>query len=283
MKSVIRFLMIIMIITTSVILAGCGEKKTEIKPVRLGDINDIDKTTIGDINMKTVKEVDLVERLARARADYKRLLVLLNNWYLDNGYYEKAQWAAKEYADLKLVRTYPYLVEIEVQKTNLKPTDSVAEADKLYEEALKLYHEGQILPLVNDKKKLKEALDKFIMLIKKYPNSDKIDDAAFYAAEILKEYFNDDIQAVRYYELAMKWDPHTPHPVRFQCAVIYDFRLHNREKALEMYKRVLTEEPDIDRTNTSFATTRIKQLLKEQQAEESLKTSKQQNKESNGK
>ncbi len=270
MKSISRFLIAIAILA---VISSCAEKKTEIKPVRIGDINDIDKTTIGDINLKTVKEVDLVEKLAKARADYKRLLVLLNHWYLDNGYYEKAQWAAKEYADLKLVRTYPYLVEIEIQKTDIKPTDSIASADKLYEEALKLYHEGQILPLVNDKKKLKEALDKFIMLIKKYPNSDKIDDAAFYAAEILKEYFNDDIQAVKYYELAMKWDPHTPHPVRFQCAVIYDFRLHNREKALEMYKRVLAEEPDIDRTNTSFATTRIKQLLKEQQAEESLKSS----------
>ena len=271
MKSLIRFLMIIGML---IAIAGCAEKKTEVKPIRLGDLNDLDKTTVGDINMKTVKEVDLVERLAKARADYKRLLVLLNNWYLDHGYYEKAEWAAKEYADLKLVRTYPYLVEIEVQKTDLKPTDSIAKADELYEQALKLYHEGQILPLVNDKKKLKEALDKFITLIKKYPNSDKIDDAAFYAGEILKEYFNDNVQAVKYYELAMKWDPHTPQPVRFECAVIYDFRLHNREKALEMYKRVLSEEADLDRTNTSFAATRIKQLLKEKQAEESLKSKK---------
>ncbi len=279
MKSIMRFSVIM---SLALIICGCAQQKAEVKPIRLGELNDLDKTTVGDINMKTVTEVDLVERLAQARADYKRLLVLLNNWYLDHGYFEKAQWAAKEYADLKMVRTYPYLVTIEVQKTNLEPTNSIAEADELYKKALKLYHEGQILPLVNDKKKLKEALDDFITLIKKYPNSDKIDDAAFYAAEILKEYFNDNTQAVKYYELAMKWDPKTPHPVRFQCAVIYDFRLHDRAKALAMYKRVLTEEPDIDRTNTSFAAARIKQLMKEQQAEESLKSANQK-KETSGK
>ncbi len=258
----------------SVFVFGCAQQKPEIKAIPLGELDDASQATIKKIDIKDADEVDLIEQLQGIRADYKRMLVVINRWYLEHGYFQKATWAAKEFNDLKMVHTYPYLVDISIQKANLTPKDDVVAANTLYKEALKLYHEGQIAPLINDKKKLKDALNKFIRLIKKYPSSDKIDDAAFYAAEILKEYFNDNVQAVNYYELAMKWNPKTPHPVRFQCAVIYDFRLHDRKKALALYRQVLSDEADIDRTNTSFAANRIKQLLKAQKAEQSLKNAK---------
>jgi len=256
-----------------VALSGCAQQKGEPVPVEVGKLDDVGLSTIGKIDLANATEVDLVEKLAAVRADYKRLLKLLEQWYLDKGYYQKSRWAARELNDVLHVKTYPYLTVTDIQRTDLTPAESIPEADALYEKAKRLYEEGQILPFMNDKRKLKESLALFKQLIKTYPTSDKIDDAAFYAGELSKEYFNDNEQAVRYYELAMKWDPKTPHPVRFQCAVIYDFRLHNRAKALEMYRRVLEEEPDIDRTNTEFATTRIGQLLKEEQAQQQPKTS----------
>lgn len=264
--------LVVATIVIATMIIGCSQKQgPKIEPIPITELEDDQKSTINEIDINKISEVDLVEKLAEARADYKKLLVILNHWYIQHGNFEKAQWAAKEYEDLKFVRTYPYLVDIEIQKADLSPKENIKEADKLYEEALKLYREGQIAPLINDKKKLKLALDKFIELIKKYPTSDKIDDAAFYAAEILKEYFDDTIQAIRYYELAMKWNPKTPHPVRFQCAVLYDFRLHNRAKALELYRKVLEEEAEIDKTNTNFAKTRIEQLLTEIESERKLK------------
>ncbi len=236
---------------------------------KLADVDEARKASLQNIDIANFSEVDRVEQLQQIRANYRLILKNLLQCYEDGGDSQKAGWARRELGDLKQVRQYPYLVEVDIQDTNLAPKDSIVEADKLYEEAYKLYKEGQILPFMNDKRKLKDSLDKFTLLIKCYPTSDKIDDAAFYAGEISKEYFNDDVQAIRYYEMAMKWDPKTPHPVRFECAVIYDFRLHDRARAMAMYQRVLKEEQEIDQTNTSFSATRLRQLLKdEEQAEE---------------
>lgn len=243
-----------------VLAGGCADNR-EPQPIELGKLSDAHKSSIGTINLDNISDVDLVEDIAKLRADYKRLLQLLRQWYLDNGYYQKSRWAARELDDLNHVKTYPYLMISEIQQEDLKPSNSIPEADALYQQAIKLYHEGQVLPFMNDKRKLKEALALFKELIKTYPSSDKIDDAAFYAGRMSKEYFNDNEQAVHYYELAIKWAPDTPHPARYECALVYDYRLHNRAKALEMYRRVLEENADFNRSNTSFARTRITQLL----------------------
>jgi TolA-binding protein len=237
--------------------------------VKLGKVDEARKASLQNIDIANFSEVDRIEQLQQIRTSYMQILKNLIQCYEDGGDSRKAGWARRELDDLIHVRQYPYLVEVDIQNTNLTPKDSIVEADKLYDEALKLFHDGKILPFMNLKRKLKEAQDKFTLLIKTYPTSDKIDDAAFYAGEISKEYFNDDVQAIRYYEMAMKWDPRTPHPVRFECAVIYDFRLHDRARAMAMYQRVLKEEADIDQTNTSFSASRLRELLKDtEQAEE---------------
>jgi len=256
----------------TITVVGCSQQNDEPRATELGDLSDTGGTTIRKIDLEDIGEVDLVEQLAAARADYKRLLKILRQWYLEQGYYQKSRWVVRELEDLVRVKTYSYLTISEIRMADLSASQSIAQADQMHEQALKLYQEGQIVPFLNDKQKLKESLAIFLQLIKKYPTSDKIDDAAFYAGEISKEYFNDDQQAVYYYELAMIWDPQTPHPVRFQAAVVYDFRLHDRAKALELYHRVLAEEPDLDKTNTGFATRRIKQILKEQEAQQQLES-----------
>jgi len=271
MKSRSWAVTIIVLIAAS--LAGCANGTKEIKPVELARVDDADKTQFKQIDLSQASEVDLVEELARARADYKRLLAVLRQWYLQNGYFDKSQWAAREMEDLLRVRTYPYLVVIEpVELPPTPATTEVVEANKLFEDAKKLYEEGEILPLINSKPKLKQALDRFRRIVREYPNSTVAPDAAFFAGEILKEHFDENLQAIEYYKLALKLNPEIRRKVRFQLAVIYDYRLHDRAKALEMYRRVLAEEADIDRTNTAFATTRIKQLVKEQQAEQSLES-----------
>jgi hypothetical protein len=65
-----------------------------------------------------------------------------------------------------------------------------------------------------------------------------------------------------WYERSKEWDPKTPHPVCFQSAVIYDYRLHDRDKALEWYDRVLKDEP-WEESNRSFAARRIYQLSRD--------------------
>ncbi|MFA5864147.1 MAG: hypothetical protein WC975_05610 [Phycisphaerae bacterium] len=241
-----------------------GEAKNA-ESTQLGTMDETRTASLQSIDLANFSEADRIEQLSQVRTNYKLVLQSLLQSYRESGQTQKAGWASKELDDLRHVRKYPYLVEVDIQDTNLSPRDSIVEADRLYEEGVKLLHGGKFLPFINDKRKLKDAMDKFTMLIKAYPTSDKIDDAAFYAGEISKEYFNDDVQALRYYEMALKWNPKTPHPVRFEAAVIYDFRRHDRARAMDLYQQVLKDEADIDQTNTSFSATRLNQLLREKE------------------
>jgi hypothetical protein len=91
-----------------------------------------------------------------------------------------------------------------------------------------------------------------------------VDDCAFYCGEIYKEYLRDDDPdnelAVRYYKWAFALDPQTPHNARFQCAIVHDFRRHDRVRALELYHQVLDTEENGSLSNMRFAATRIEQL-----------------------
>jgi len=211
------------------------------------------------INIADATEVDLVEELARHRAQYKNYLIALRNYYLQHGYTDKAMWAERELDDLRLVNTYAYLTPAAIPGPRLRAAESIPEADRLFEDGMNYFKQGRILPFINDKKKLKLALDRFNTLIERYPTSDKIDDAAYYAGYIYKEYFQDDRKAVQYFQRAWEWNPNTPHPARFEAAVLYDYRLHDRDKALELYQQVLEKET-FNKSNVRWATARIHQL-----------------------
>jgi tetratricopeptide (TPR) repeat protein len=91
------------------------------------------------------------------------------------------------------------------------------------------------------KKKLQRALNKCNELIKEYPTSDKIDDAAYLAGEI-HEFFKDYSIAVLYYKRAFQWDSQTPYPARYRAANLLDYQLFERDKALELYRESLQKE-----------------------------------------
>lgn len=217
--------------------------------------------TADTIRLADTTEVDLVEALARARQNYRHYLTALRQYYLDKGYYDKARWAERELTDLRRVQTYRYLSDAELPGPDLRPIDAIPAADALFEDAMNYMRQGEIklLPGIYDQEKLKIALEKFNELIRRYPTSDKIDDAAFYAAEIYKEYFNDNLRAVRYYERAWQWNPDITLPARFQAAVVYDHRLHDRAKALELYQEVLRKET-FNESNVRYAAARIREL-----------------------
>jgi tetratricopeptide (TPR) repeat protein len=77
-------------------------------------------------------------------------------------------------------------------------------------------------------------------LISKYPNSDKIDDAAFRAAGIY-EYLNDYTIAVQYYQRTYQWDPQTAYPARYKAAFLLDTQLGRRAEALQLYQEALSK------------------------------------------
>ncbi|MDD4890872.1 MAG: tetratricopeptide repeat protein [Phycisphaerae bacterium] len=211
-------------------------------------------------------EIEIVEKMAEHRMAYKAYLEALQSYYVKHGMYDKQVWAEKELNDYRKGRKYTYLVLTDLPASALvKPTDKVAEADVMYEDAMNYFKEGKIVPgVLNDKGKLRLALEKFDTLIKQYPNSDKVDDALFYAGEILKEYFDENDKACEYYKRAYEADPNTPHPAHFQRAVVLDYRLHNRDEALKEYEAVLkfeTGKPFFwSKSNSDFAASRSKEL-----------------------
>jgi hypothetical protein len=220
-----------------------------------------------DTGLKVVgnTEVDLVERMVEHRSAYLHSLEALRDYYRDQGYLTKQSWADFELAGLKRVQTFRYVMDAEIPAQRLRPEESIASADAMYDRGIELMRKGGHggLPALYREGPMVEAVGVFRELIEQHPGSDKIDDAAFMLGEIHKEYLkNQELIAVQWYERSFTWDPATPHPARFQAAVVYDYRLHDRDRALELYRLVLQEETS-RRSNVDFATRRIEQLTKE--------------------
>ncbi len=254
-----------MIAVVCIVAGGCrtdGLKRG--RPVAGAPVTSMESVEIArqsEMTLAQMSEVDLVEQLLYHRTMYSRTLRDLAEYYQDRGYSEKRKWAQNELSGLQRVRPYHYLLDSELARLDLQPVDQDPDADALFAAAVtKARNAGHGIPGIYSETQMIEALQMFKQLIREYPSSDKIDDAAYYCGELHKEYFKgEDGIAVQWYERAWTWDPATPHPARFQAAVVYDLRLHERQKALELYRAVLATEKD-NSSNLRWATERIKQL-----------------------
>jgi len=230
---------------------------------------------VDDAFLHNAHEADLVEETVASRDAYVASLRELHDYYAESGDAAKRECAAAELAGLNKVQQFQFIVDAEVPPADLRPTQAIPEADRRYEQAIKLMNQGgRGLPGLYRESRMLEALRTFKSLIEDHPTSDKIDDAAFFCGEIHKEYLKDqELIAVRWYERAVQWNPGTPHPARFQAAVQYDYRLHDRARALELYQQVLTDEKDLDVTNTRFSSRRIDELMRQGPVDASDSTS----------
>jgi len=216
-----------------------------------------------DIALTEAREVDLAEEVAHHRAAYHQSLRELRDYYAARGYATKQSWAEFELKGLASVKPFRYVIDAEIPAESLRGTDAIPQADAMYEHGLQLMKKGgHGVPALYREELMVQAANVFRDLITRYPASDKIDDAAFQLGEIHKEYLKDqDALAVRWYERAWTWNPATPHPARFQAAVVYDYRLHDRDRALELYQAVTTSETQ-NAGNVHFASRRIHELTR---------------------
>lgn len=238
---------------------------------------DVGQLKLRDIQIAGRQEVDLVEELTMHRKMYNRLLNVLVRHYAQKEDREKLACAEREREELSYVKPYQYLMSATIPIKTLRPQQSIAEADRLYDEGVQLLVKGGYrMPALYNRRTMKQALNKFHTLIMEYPASDKIGDAAWWAGYIHKEYFYDVAQqvddneiALEYFERAWTWKPDAIPPKgfqyqpRFEAAAVYDYRLHDRERALRLYQDVIDKENYV-RSNVDFAHKRIRQLLKEQ-------------------
>lgn len=205
----------------------------------------------------------LVEYLVGARHEYQKAMADVLDFYKRTGVNSyKAQRVANAIQRLDPVRLYMYVLQAEIPPADVKPIEVIPQADKMFAQGVALYQEGKGLLhmfITTDYKKERQALLILVDLIQRYPRSTKVAQAAFYIAEIYKEYFNENVRACQWYERAWQWDPSITLPARFQAAVINDYRLYNRAKAIELYRQVIQHE-QFDSSNVSFSHRRIREL-----------------------
>jgi tetratricopeptide (TPR) repeat protein len=181
--------------------------------------------------------------------------------YVAAGNNYKAERIRNVLARVDPMHQYKFIMSAEIPSPDLRPTESIAQANKMFDEACGLFQSGKgIIPMFTTSyEQERKSCQLFKQIIDDYPHSDKIALCAYYIGEISKEYFNRNVDAVKWYERAWTWDPTIPRPARFQAASVYDYRLMNREKALECYRAAIQHE-QFNRSNMDWAHERIKQL-----------------------
>lgn len=220
------------------------------------------------VNVADKSEADLVEQMAVSRQAYRQGLQLLVTFYTRTGNNMKLQWAQTELNALDTMPKYNYIVGAIVAGPNLKPTASIPQADDLYYEAEAFEKKAGPLPAFKDENSLRLALQRCNDLIKQYPTSDKIDDAAYMAGTIY-EYFQDYSIALLYFQRAFQWDPDTIYPARFRAARILDKDLHRNAEALKLYQEAVKTEGRFEKYREwrEFAERRIREMQKLDQNE----------------
>ncbi len=213
----------------------------------------------GDEVVGSTDEIDLVEQVATHRRSYRRSLELLVQHYTVVGDNRKLGWAKEELRSLDRMPQYRYIIDAEVMPATLTAGTRIPAADELYLDAVETKRQAEPIGILKDEELLRVALEKFNRLIRQYPTSDKIDDAAYRAADIY-EYFNDFEIALLYYQRAYQWDQDTPYPARFHAAQILDKKLHRRGEALEVYQQAVLREGDEYDEWKMYAERRIKEL-----------------------
>ena len=213
----------------------------------------------GGQSIEAGREASLVESVVSARQNWKDALVRLAKLYAAKGWNFKLALIRSVQRRLDPIRTYSYFLHAEIPPATLRPVEVIPKADALFEKAYKIHRSGKPLPAITDYNKQRQALLLFRQLVDEYPTSTKIGQAAYYIADIYKEYFNENIRAVHWYERAWQWDANLMLPARFQAAVVHDLRLAQYRKALELYREVIEHE-QFNRSNVDYATWRIERL-----------------------
>ncbi len=205
-------------------------------------------------------EADIVEHLVYNRLAYQYGLESLIELYTQTGEAAKVTWAQKELKALKGIVRYNYIIEATIAGPELRATESIVEADYMYDEALRVEKKARGLVIINNEDELRLALLKYNQLIRKHPTSDKIDDAAYRAAKICED-FQDPSIALLYYKRACQWDPDSEYPACFKAAYILDRSMSRLDEALALYQQAVKKK-NLKAHYKEFAEERIAELTK---------------------
>jgi TolA-binding protein len=187
-------------------------------------------------------DLELVERLLVVRRDYQTILEQLRAHYLAVGDAEKAKWAEEELIHFHRSPHHCLRLDLELPPATLHGTTNVPAANKLYTRAVKYKDHGWGTDYIDNQRRA-ELL--FQQILTQYPQSDRISDTAYMLGDIYESSAHKQYKrAAAYFERCFQWNPSTQFDARLRAARIYDRRLLDRAKAMEIYKDVTTHETD---------------------------------------
>lgn len=201
-------------------------------------------------------EVDYVEHMSSARQAYRQSLSALKEYYQSTGNITKQEWVRDELETFDQMIHYRYLSPGEWLPVKRHAMSVIDDADTLYKEAAKMQQEAGLLK--TNPEKLRQAINTYNQLIQQYPDSDKIDDAAYHAGRIYEHFKNYELAAI-YYQRAFQWNDMTPYPARFRAAQVMDHQLKMYKEALALYREVVQKESRYPE-NVEYAQKRIATL-----------------------
>ena len=187
------------------------------------------------------REMLIVEELTTARNQYRESLEKLVAFYTVSRDDTKLKKAREELASLKAVSQYNYVIVAEALGPDLRASKSIPEADQLFIDARRC---DTAPPGIDTPANKQKALDAYLALISRYPESTRIGECAYYIAEIYDTQHRDYHRAVVYYEKAAQWDPAIAHPTRIKAARVCYYFLRDMKRAKRLYEAAMESSPN---------------------------------------
>ena len=187
-------------------------------------------------------DIELVEHLLAARREYQASLERLRAHYLATGDPERARWAEEELLQHHRIGKQAYRLELDIPPPTLQAAYNIPEANELYRRAMTFKDKGWGSDYIDNQRRA-ELL--FQQILTNYPQSDKIDDAAYqlgdiYESSAYKQYR----RAAQYFERCFQWNVNTQFDARLRAARLYVKYLQERTRAIELYREITTHETD---------------------------------------
>jgi hypothetical protein len=202
-------------------------------------------------------DIELAERVLNARREYALSLEQLRTHYIAVGNVEKERWAHDELREFHRINKQAYVLDLDVPPPTLKATKNIPEANTLLAEAIKDKNKGGFGNDFIDNQRRAELL--FQQLLTSYPESDKIDDAAYQLGDMYESKgYQQPRRAAWYFERCFQWHTNTHLDARIRCARIYDKVLQERTDAIRLYNEV--KDHETDPRWTAEATKRLAEL-----------------------
>jgi TolA-binding protein len=193
----------------------------------------------------TATDLALVKRVIASRREYQVSLEQLRAYYDSVGDSDRAHAVEEELKQFHRVTKPAYIIDLDVAGPGLRPDQNVPAANDLYRKAMGFKGKGLGSEYTDNQIRAELLLQQ---LLQQYPTSNKCSDAAYHLAEMYETRKPPQYRrAAAYFERCFQWNPTTTFDARMRAAQLYDRQINDRNKAIELYQAVLTNETNEQR------------------------------------